>query len=182
MFDALPENAEVIGVVDKQQLANAFLEALPSTKIRMAIKDLEAVERSAKYEVDMDTWHTAARHDTDGRCRVCLAGSVMANRHDIMPSQTYVGPFEADGPDEYSAPDEWDSLFGALDELRSGYVTEFLSIEGTMPDNVIEKFAAQHGPEDPYEIFPGHVAYEDDGAGFKRWAIDIAQKLETAGY
>ena len=182
MFDAIPENPVTTAATFKQRLAEAFLQAPPSGKIRMAIADLEAAERSAKYEIDMDTWHTAARAETEGRCRVCLAGSVMANRHDILPSQTYVGGFEPDGPDEYGAPEKWEAIFEGLDEFRSGYVTEFLHSEGSMPDTAIREFEQAHGPSEEFDAYPSHVEYEDDARAFKRWSLAIADKLEAVGY
>jgi hypothetical protein len=46
----------------------------PSALIRLALKDLSAVEKmKAKYRVDMEVWHEPNSH-----CTVCFAGSVMA--------------------------------------------------------------------------------------------------------
>lgn len=45
----------------------------PSALIRLALRDLEKVERSRRYKVDMDVYHVP-----NGHCRVCFAGSVMA--------------------------------------------------------------------------------------------------------
>lgn len=45
----------------------------PSKLLMMALADLEKVEADPRYEVDMNTWH-----EPNGKCRVCLAGSVMA--------------------------------------------------------------------------------------------------------
>ncbi len=160
--------------------AEAFLRAHPSGKIRLAINDLEMVEHSARYAIDMETWH--APDNTNRLCHVCFAGAVMANRHAIQPHQTYVGPFVADGPNEYSCSDRWDELFGALDEFRTGYVEAFLSMDGTVPKDKVLAFAMTQSPVDPFGCFPGHVHYEDDPEGFKAWARDIAAKLDALGW
>lgn len=159
--------------------AEAFLRAPPSGKIRYAIDDLEAAERSRLYEVDMDTWHAPA--GDDNRCYVCFAGAVLANRHAIQPHQTYVGPFVADGPNEYSIDERWDDQFNALDEFRTGYVEAFLTMEGTLGDAQIAAFAKAHSPADPHGCFPGHVDYEDSPARFKAWARGVADELAAAG-
>lgn len=182
MFDELDLNTPtaVRAVpLTKAMLAEAFLKAPPSGKIRFAISDLEAAERSDRYKVEMDTWHSPG--SGDGACYVCFAGAVMANRHDIKPHQTYVGPFDADGPDEYAANEQWDDVFNALDEFRSGYVEAFLTMDGTLPNDKVVAFAMAQSPEDPFGEFPGHVDYVDDPAGFKVWARGMADKLEAIG-
>ena len=50
------------------------LPDLPSELIRLALADLEKVERQRKYVVDMAVWHSPESK----RCVVCLAGSVIA--------------------------------------------------------------------------------------------------------
>lgn len=156
------------------------MRASPSAKIRLAIDDLERVEHSEQYAIDMETWHTP--DNTSTICYVCFAGAVMANRHAIQPNQTYVGPFVADGPNEYSCSTRWDELFGALDELRTGHVEAFLSMDGTVPKDHALAFAMTQSPEDPFGCFPGHVHYEDDPGGFKAWARGIADKLHALGW
>ena len=184
MFDALlvarhPTHLAVVPHSTASR-AEAFLKASPSGKIRLALIDLEAAERSPRYRIDMDTWH--APDNASNTCYVCLAGAVMANRHAIRPDQTYVGPFDADGPNEFSADQRWDDLFSALDEFRTGYVEAFLTMEGTLPHDSIAGFAVAQSPDDPYGCFPGHVDYEDDPATFKRWARGMANKLEAIGH
>ena len=183
MFDASLEYLRTATVASapptKDMLAEAFLHSPPSGKIRFAIADLEAVERSKQYEVDMDTWHSP--DPANKLCRVCFAGAVMANRHSIEPHQTYVGPFPPDGPDEFSANDRWDDLFSALDEFRSGYVEAFLTIDGTVPNDKVVAFSMAESPDDPFGCFPGHLDYEDDPTAFKAWARGMADKLEAVG-
>lgn len=183
MFDASLRTGRIDDTLaaapTKTMRAEAFLRAPPSGKIRYAIDDLEAAERSRLYEVDMDTWHAPA--DGNDKCYVCFAGAVLANRHTIQPHQTYVGPFVADGPNEYSTDERWDDQFNALDEFRTGYVEAFLTMEGTLDDAQVAAFAKAHAPDDPHGCFPGHVEYEDSPARFKAWARGIADKLAAAG-
>ena len=55
----------------KQKLPNK-----PSALIRIALKDLELCENDGRYCVTMDEcWHEPT---FNGKCNVCLAGSVMA--------------------------------------------------------------------------------------------------------
>ncbi|MGI9476489.1 MAG: hypothetical protein ACR2PI_07280 [Hyphomicrobiaceae bacterium] len=164
----------------KADRAEAFLKAPPSRKIRFAVDDLEAAERSPHYAIDMDTWH--APDNTSNICYVCFAGAVMANRHAIRPDQIYVGPFDADSPNEYAADQRWDDLFSALDEFRTGYVEAFLTMDNSVPSDTIAEFAVTHSPCDPYGCFPGHVDYEDNPTAFKKWARDMADKLEVIGH
>lgn len=50
-----------------------------SDLLEVALKDLVSVERMKKtYVVNMGLWHSPSYHDENGRCAVCLAGSVMA--------------------------------------------------------------------------------------------------------
>lgn len=48
----------------------------PGDLIRLAIKDLEKVEKSKDYVVHMLDWHLPLKN---GKCLVCMAGAVMAN-------------------------------------------------------------------------------------------------------
>lgn len=166
--------------LSKTRHAEAFLKAPPSGKIRFAIDDLEAAERSPHYQIDMDTWH--APDNTSNTCYVCFAGAVMANRHAIRRDQTYVGPFDADGPNEFSIDQRWDNLFSALDEFRTGYVEAFLTMDGTVPHDTIAAFTNAQSPVDPYGCFPDHIDYEDDPNAFKSWARGMADKLEAIGH
>lgn len=164
----------------KQLRAQAFLEAAPSERILLAVEDVEAAERSPHYAVEMTTWH--APDQRLGVCAVCLAGAVLANRHPIRPHQVYVGPFDAEGPGEYSTSAHWDRILSGLDELRNGYVDGYLLDDGRLPDEVIENFISDHGPGDSNAPFPGHVPYEENPAAFKAWARDVAGKLAAVGY
>lgn len=58
------------------------LPGQPSKLIRLALKDLEAVEKSKRFVVDMNEWFRP-----NGQCAVCLAGSVMAKTLKVSTSK-----------------------------------------------------------------------------------------------
>lgn len=82
------------------------LPKIPSALIRLAIADLEAVEKDSRYVVCMNDWHIP---DPMG-CHVCLAGAVMA--------KTIGAPI-----DEFAFPnlaDNCTSQLVALNDFREG--------------------------------------------------------------
>lgn len=86
----------------------------PSTLIRVALRDLIAVERNTKtYEVSMGTWHAADK----GKCYVCLAGAVMAKSLKT-PRTRDAWPF--------LFPDDTKEKLDALDGFRRGELFEAL--------------------------------------------------------
>jgi hypothetical protein len=164
----------------KRRAATEFLDASPSRRIELALADLECIEQSAGYAIDMRTWH--APDPVLGICTVCLAGAVLANRHPIRPDQVYVGPFDAEGPGEFATSPHWDRILCSIDELRNGFVDGFLVEDGRVCDTAIEAFVTAHGPNDLCDPFPDYVEYDIDTAAFKTWARDIAGKLAAAGH
>ena len=58
-----------------------------SNAIEQALEDLEACEKSSKFEIDMDHWFKAIVFNgfEATKCSVCFAGSVMAQRSDAGP-------------------------------------------------------------------------------------------------
>lgn len=86
----------------------------PSELIRLALRDLKAVERSKNYVINMHSWHEP--DETAGVCHVCLAGAVMARSlkaergSDLTPSEMmHAGVSPA-----------WHARLVALDDLRNG--------------------------------------------------------------
>ena len=78
----------------------------------LALKDLAAVERSPKYEVNMWAWHRPVESRGSKVCHVCLAGAVMAKT--LKVSQ-----------DEYCSPEtspSYNRALHAIDSLREGFV------------------------------------------------------------
>jgi len=64
------------------------ISSVPSRAIYQALRDLEWVERSKRFTVEMGLWFEPEAH---GRCCVCLAGAVLAHagnsaKLDLCPS------------------------------------------------------------------------------------------------
>lgn len=55
----------------------------PSELLAIALEDLELCEKDPVYEIDMSTYHSPS--EETGRCAVCLAGSVLAQRMRVSP-------------------------------------------------------------------------------------------------
>lgn len=55
---------------------NMELPNKASELLRLAINDLELIEKDERYSIDMNTWHIY--NNEDNKCAVCLAGSIIA--------------------------------------------------------------------------------------------------------
>ena len=89
----------------------------PSALIRVAMDDLNRVERLKGYTVDMDIWHEPAC----GKCNVCFAGAIMsqtlkADPEDLMEPEMYNGDTEG--------------KLSALDSFRCGDVSGGFELMG----------------------------------------------------
>lgn len=78
-----------------------------SALLRLAVRDAQACESDPRYELHMDTWHSASVED-NGVCFVCMAGAVMAKTQDIPIGKVVAHPT--------------DSRFYYIDCMRSGKV------------------------------------------------------------
>lgn len=105
------------------------LPELPSTILKLAMDDLNQIEKTAGYRVDMGTWHQRRADEWIGDdiispdllCHVCLAGAVMAN--------TLKAPIgKRAEPEMYPAATA--NKLRALDKLRTGCVASALEILG----------------------------------------------------
>ena len=119
----------------------------PSALIRLALRDLEKVERSRSYKVDMGSWHMPEVK----WCRVCFAGSVMAMSLNAERAR-FLGP--PDFPKEAHKLD-------ALDRFRSGsvrYGLEDFGVAASRTRRVLRALAAREGRLDrgvtPYDVDP----------------------------
>jgi len=142
------------------------LPNLPSVLIRLALDDLEAVERDPRYVVWMGMWHQPISNgrflnyfQTDRDvCAVCLAGAVMARSLGFSPDQDLT-------PSQ--VPSEVRSLH-SLDYFRTGAVAEALEHLGfQLPPNQSKRV---HIPD--YDLYP------DD---FKAALRDLADRLAAEG-
>lgn len=92
----------------------------PSELIRVAIRDLEAVEKLPEvYEIDMKSWHEPGRGYSPTTCAVCLAGAVMA--------QTLgANPREFRYPTDYAREIRIQAKLRALNMFREGEISNGL--------------------------------------------------------
>jgi len=131
-----------------------------SELIALAIKDLKACEKlSEVYEINMEFWH----NPHNNKCKVCLAGAVMAQTLEASP-YAFIGPSEFD--DDYEEENIQAKLF-ALDLLRSGETKDaFTELNQETPDKSLYR-----------KITP----YEDSPEKFKQEMIILAADLQEAG-
>lgn len=131
------------------------LPGRPSELIRLALKDLQFVERSRKYKVDMKKWHEKVKR---GKCSVCLTGAVMAKSLGCNPTMTV-------SPADFR--NEWPAL-KALNYFRMGLVNNGLCL-------LIEQ-------QLPTEFHRYITPYETDPKAFRRQMLKLAKDLEKEGY
>lgn len=81
-----------------------------SDLLELAVKDAKKIGKDPRYELDMsNNWHMYI--EDEKKCRVCLAGSVMACTLNVNPTETvYSYDFSLDTSDKLEA----------LDRLRTG--------------------------------------------------------------
>jgi len=109
----------------------------PSELIRVAVADLEAVEKDERYRVDMGVWHVRSDESMEGPCFVCLAGAVMAKSLGAVHGNNLI-------PIDFGA-DLAHSLM-ALNSFRMGFIDEGLHLMGEdMPVGIPSTF-----PVTPY--------------------------------
>lgn len=137
------------------------LSEKPSTAIRQALGDLRKAERSRKYTVNMNEWHTP-RH---GSCHVCLAGAVIANRFDADHMKDLV-PASFDPGLRHEAET---NRLRAMDAFRVGSIGVGLSLFG-ISSTKKNKCVERDIPE-----------YSDDRKGFYRGLRRLANYLAKAG-
>ena len=135
-----------------------ILPKIPSKLIRLALKDLEWVEKRKKiYKVDMYSWHEPNSH-----CSVCLAGAVMANTLKCDPKDE-VRP-------EYIPRNKLQ--LRALDYFREGFVRYGLS---NLIGQRVTKFS---GDQIGNRVI---TEYSDNKRRFKSQMRKMADDLEKLG-
>ena len=102
-----------------------------SELLRLAIGDLIKVRADPRYEVYMTDWHWPSHN---GKCRVCLAGSVLAKSFELDPAQKVVWGTDIDK--------ETQNKLMALNELRCGYIEDaYRELEhdkpASLPDEIM---------------------------------------------
>ncbi len=132
------------------------LPDLPSALLRVALDDLEKVERDDRYQVVMTSWHSPRM---GGTCRVCFAGAVMAESCELPPD-TYLDPTWSDDPNN--------KKFRALNQFREGHVGHGLEILG---------FPLPAALSNKREV----VSYHSDAQTFKDQMRLLAIELQERG-
>lgn len=131
----------------------------PSELIRVALADLEAVEKDPVYIVDMRIWHGNYKGVSGDYCAVCLGGAVMAKSLGADPYNNLV-------PDDFE--EEIAFRLAALDSFRQGLINKALWYMSVEP-------AADVSPHMTV------VPYEDNPARFKADMQAMATHLEEHG-
>jgi hypothetical protein len=61
-----------------------------SALLRLAVSDAQKCEADPRYELDMGRWHepiTWEGNDGKDRCAVCMAGAILAQTFELLPSE-----------------------------------------------------------------------------------------------
>ena len=153
----------------------------PSELIRLALADLEKVERDPRYKINMGSWHNVIESPSTGRpvCAVCLAGAVMAGALEESVHRS-VRPWEYDRDTEHK-------LY-ALDMFRTGNVDSgFRCLMGlyTPGAKALIRGAGQ-ALQHSLRHMSGNggmwlVRYETDTTAFKRDLRGLADLMESKG-
>ena len=145
--------------------AEEFATARPSRVIEMALEDLEIVEADQKYAINMMAWHEPIARPNFmfpdsyiGKCAVCLAGCVIANRFQRDRDDDLM-------PEDFNRSIEFRLL--ALDLFRTGAVDGGLRLMDIDPS------------EGCYAL--DVTAYEDNPTRFKADMRAMAAMLRNHG-
>ena len=125
--------------------------------IILALADLEKVEASDQYVVNMHEWH---RPGDDNRCVVCLAGAVIAETLGGVRLQVL-------SPSHY--PDETATRLFALNDVRCGDVCGALLHQMGVHESIVSDFVT---------FYPDVPDYEESPKEFKSKMREIAQMLK----
>ena len=144
----------------KRQIAPRVLPNLLSNLIEVAVTDLEKVEKSRRYSIEMSVWHEP---DPDtGHCDVCLAGSVIAFTLKEDHTKRVVSS---------SFDDATKNKLNALDYARCGAIDQALYVlkgEGAL-------WAPATGG------WPSVPSYSDGHDAFKAALREVATTLRERG-
>lgn len=156
--------------------AQIKLPSKASDLIDLAVKDIEAVERSKKFKIGMDrVYHGTLIDSTSGRkvCEVCFGGAVLAKSIGCEPT-------EAGTTKAKNLLDENNSLakkIFALDSFRVGEVIHGLTqLRGADLSAAVEKKLYSHGIYD-FEA----TEYSKNPLAFKLEMRTLAFKLRQVG-
>lgn len=144
------------------------LSSKPSALIRTALDGLAVIERDEKYQIEMGCWH----QPDDGKCMVCLAGAVMANK--------VKDPYVTLEPANFGI--KTGAKLIAINELREGELFAAarvlnLSEKKTMKMAQHFNIKSMSFLDDVVEI----TSYEEDRKQFKKDMCKLARDFEKIG-
>lgn len=132
---------------------NLNLPEKPSELIRVALADLDKIEKTPGYEIVMSDWHVPF----GGRCEVCLAGAVIASQRPTLKNEDL---------QPYHFPPATCGALEALNQFRMGFIEDGLCDMGIYGHRFKDMAV---------------TPYKNDPAKFKRDLERIAKRLEKAG-
>ena len=140
-----------------------------SDVLELALHDIERVETSPQYEIDMTNWHIYDR--ITGVCSVCMAGAVMA--------QTLGVPFnETTSLTMVEVSDDDKTKLCILDDVRSSHfipLLDFIKGEDDEDDKYRPLFK-------DIMRFGNIVRYHESPTQFKKDVQRLAETLRKHGY
>ncbi len=141
------------------------LSGKPSELLSVALKDLEKVEQTTNYVVNMDNWYTNIK----GNCAVCFAGSVMANTLKVQTNNLLKKNHDAV---KELCPDNFNQellALKALDNFREGRLAAGFT-------NLGLEYPISFEPEVKL------VDYNKNPQVFKVQMKNLIKQLKTQGY
>ncbi len=137
-----------------------------SALLRIAVEDAKAVSKDKRYRLNMGTYHTP--NPADGRCHVCMAGAVIAQRLGVRPTRS-AHPASTPGMPRVQ--------LRAIDDMRDGaFSTAIWRTTGKWPAEIglsDVAFAASKAVEATFD--------NDHGRAHWRSYLKAARILEEAG-
>ena len=149
------------------------------TAIRQAVEDFEKCRKDSKYVIDFSFWYSEDVTNP-GKCMVCLAGSVIANRYyeELEEYRSRQGCLDVVYPD-YIMDDLDASRIEAFDALVRGNVSKILAAFGW---TVKPWHVEHHAPTAPTKFAFMNGDHEDK-EGYEKYLDAVVEYLkETASW
>mgnify|MGYP007059427276 CR=1 FL=1 len=157
-MQTLKELEEQKAELEKKIAEAKRLPDKPSELIRVALEDVKKVENTPGYKVDLREWNVV---HSDGKCHVCLGGSVLVERCGAKKGEGLSKSLENGTIDSVVY-----SKLTALDMFRLGDVEQGLSFLGITVDGLPE-----------YLLVTDYI----DRDGFFRDMENMARMFEARG-
>lgn len=144
------------------------LSAYLPTAIRQALADVEAVEKSNNYSIDMACWHKML-DDVGSPCHVCLAGAAVARRTAIKKHEELFIP-------THRVRGDLNRMIGALDYVRKGVIAEALRNMWSIVDSHAYTVTLPQFP--PVRRYRSPEESPADNKLWKMWLLSVAEMLD----